>query len=44
MGSYFPEGASNFSCAWTGVYDMPDPATECVSIRELDELTELVGG
>lgn len=41
--SSVPEGASNFSCAWTGVYNMPNPATECVSLRELHESIKLAG-
>lgn len=36
--SCLPEGASSFSCAWTGVYNMLSPATECMSLRELHEL------
>lgn len=41
--SCFPERASNFSCAWTGVYNMLYPATECISLQELHELIKLVG-
>lgn len=44
--SCFPEGASNFSCAWTGVYkyNMLYPATECIGLRELHEMIKLGGG